>query len=97
MLCIAAGLLACGPALAASEPLPAQRAVSTVGVDFQDPAAAQAFYARLRAAADAVCDGYAVNSRVSQADVACADREVAKAVRTLNAPQLTALYARASR
>lgn len=93
MLCVAAGMLAWGPALAASEPMPAQRAVSTAGVDFQDPAAVQAFYVRLRTAAETVCDGYAVNSRVTQADVACADRQVAQAVRTLDAPRLTALYA----
>jgi len=92
MLCLAAGLLASGPALAASEPLPAQLAVSTAGVDLQDPVAVQALYARLHAAAGAVCDGYAVNSRVSAADVACADRALAQAVQALNAPLLTALY-----
>jgi hypothetical protein len=43
-------------------------------------------------AAQAVCDSYAANSRVTQADVACVDKALARAVRKLDRPQLTAIY-----
>jgi len=82
------------PALAASPPLPAERTISTAGVDFTDRAQALAFYGRLHAAAEAVCDGYVANSRVTQAEIACIDRTIAEVVRKLDKPTLTALYDR---
>jgi UrcA family protein len=93
--CVAAAALAVAwPAMAASPPLPMERTVSAAGVDFSDPASVQAFYARLQSAAAVVCDGYRANSRVSQADVACADRALGAAVGALDRPALSALYHR---
>jgi UrcA family protein len=87
-LVVAAG----GSALAASAPTPAERTVSTAGLDMADPAQAAVLLTRLRQAATVVCDSYRANSRVTQADVACADRVTYEAVRKLDRPVLTALY-----
>ena len=93
LLCAAGACLAMAtPANAASAPAPAGRAVSTAGVDFRDPAAVRQLYSRLQMAAEAVCDSYAANSRVTQADVACVDKALAQVVRKLNRAQLTAVY-----
>jgi UrcA family protein len=64
------------------------------GVDFSDAASVRAFYGRLRSSAAAVCDGYRANSRVSQGDIACADRALGAAVAALDRPALSALYHR---
>jgi UrcA family protein len=85
-------LVMASPANAASAPAPAERAVSTAGVDFRDPAAVRQLYAQLQVAAEAVCDSYAANSRVTQADVACVDKALARVVRKLDRSQLTAIY-----
>jgi UrcA family protein len=79
------------PAAASAEPV---RTVSTAGVDFRDPAAVEALYGQLHASAAAVCDSYAETSRVSQADVACAEETLARAVKTIDRPQLYASYER---
>jgi UrcA family protein len=93
--CLAAAVLAFAcPAIASSPPLPMERTISVTGVDFTDPASVRLVYARLQAAASAVCDGYRANSRVSQRDIACADRVLAAAVRTLDRPVVSALYER---
>jgi UrcA family protein len=82
------------PAQAASPPLPAERTVSAAHVDFGDAAAVDDLYARLKAAAAAVCDGYAANSRVTRDEIVCADRALGDAVRQLNRPALSARYTR---
>jgi len=93
LLCAAGVCLALAtPAGAASAPPPAERTISAAGVDFHDPDAVRDLYARLRAAADAVCDSYAANSRVTQADVACSSQALAAAVRKLDRPALTAFH-----
>ena len=89
---IAAGLTIALPSMAASPPLPAERAVSASGVDFRDPAAVRDLYGRLRTAAAVVCDGYAANSRVTRDEIVCADRALGEAVRRLDRPSLTTLH-----
>ncbi len=97
-LVVAAGTLAlitpalAAPTRSAGPQAPDVRTISTAGVDFRDPAAVSAFYRRLRDAAGAVCDSYAANSRVTSQDVACTENALAKAVRELDRPLLTALH-----
>lgn len=97
-LCVAVAGLAfsglCGRALAADRSDTSVRVVSTSGVDFRNPAAVGAFYSQLRMAADAVCGGYSSYDRATLADVACADKALADAVRSANQPPLTAMYDR---
>ena len=92
-LCIAAGLMAlAAPAIAADSLQAPTKAVSTASVDFHNSAAVRAFYSRLKTAANMVCDSYSANSRVTQADIACAHRALAEAVRNVDRPLLTAMY-----
>jgi UrcA family protein len=79
-----------GPALAAND-VPT-RMVSTAAVDFQDRAAVDALYVRMQQAARDVCDTNSANPRITQGDAACADRALAKAVREIDHPTLTASY-----
>jgi len=80
-----------GQALADDRAAPA-RAVSTAGVDFRSEASVTDFYHRLDRAAWAVCDTYAANSRVTQGDRACAEVALARTVKTLDKPMLTAVH-----
>ena len=95
LLAAAAGLLIAGPALAETartvDEAPAQ-AVSTRGVDFASRDQVQHFYAKLRGAAQAVCDSGSANPRISQADATCVSRVMAEAVKSADKPVLTALY-----
>jgi UrcA family protein len=76
------------PVLLASPPQPAPRRTASPGVDFSDPAQAQVFYSRLRAAAGEVCDGYGANSRGTRTKVACVERTIAQSLRKLDRPVL---------
>jgi UrcA family protein len=93
LICAATALLAAStPAVASDLAAPPTQVVSVAGVDFHSAAAVRQVYSQLKMAASSVCDNYAANSRVTQADVACADKAVATAVRTLDRPLLTAMY-----
>ena len=63
-------------------------------VDFRDEASVEALYTKLRRAAAAVCDSYSANSRVTQADVACARRALTETVQRVDRPILTAMHNR---
>lgn len=71
---------------------PPSQTVSTAGVDFHDRAAVESVYVKMTRAAEAVCNSYAANSRVTASDRACASEALAKAVHAVNQPILTALY-----
>ncbi len=89
---VAAILSTTAPAFADETADFASRPVSAAGVDFRDRAAVQAFYARLQGAAEAVCDTYPARGRVSQEDQACVATTLAKTVRKVDRPILSALY-----
>jgi UrcA family protein len=92
---IAAAALALGalssPALAMEE-APQSKAVSAVGVDFQNPASARAFYDNLTRAAVEVCDSHSFDPVVNQLDRHCAAQQVNWAVEKLNRSGLTAAH-----
>ena len=89
ILAASAALLIAGPALAETvrtvDGAPSA-AVSTKGVNFNNPAEVKRFYSRLRVAVAAVC------SSGSATDAACARDVTAQAVHVANRPTLTALY-----
>lgn len=95
ILAASVALLIAGPALAesarAAEDAPTQT-VSTKGVDFANRAEVKHFYAKLRGAAQAVCDSGSTVARVSATDAACQRQVMAEAVKGVNKPVLTALY-----
>jgi UrcA family protein len=93
-LCAVAGavLALSTPAFAADDAATTVRAVPVAGIDFRDAAAVRQVYAQIQTAARTVCDSYAANSRVTAADVACAEKAVAEAVRSVDRAQLTALH-----
>lgn len=93
LICAATALLAAStPAFAADVSAAPTKVISVVGVDFRDAAAVRQVYSQIKLAASSVCDNYAAISRVTQADVACANKAVADAVRTLDRPLLTAMH-----
>ncbi len=65
--------------------------VSARGVDFNDHAQVSALYTRLWSTAHAVCDSGSA-PRMAYADIGCARRALAEAVKTLDRPALTAMY-----
>ncbi len=95
ILAAAAAILIAGPAFAetarAVEDAPAQ-AVSTKGVDFASREQVKHFYAKLRGAAQAVCDSGSDAARFSATDAACERKVMAEAIKSANKPVLTALY-----
>jgi UrcA family protein len=97
MLAAAAALLISAPAFAegidqsAQSELPTQT-VSVRGVDFASRDQVQHFYAKLRGAAQAVCDSGSASPVVTQADMSCVRDVMAQAVRAANKPTLTAMY-----
>lgn len=93
LLTACAAVLIAGPALAAEAQgdVPA-KAVSTRGVDFSNSAQVQEFYARLRTAAEVVCDSGSSLPRAIAVDERCVRRVVADAVKVADKPMLTALY-----
>ena len=95
LLVATAALLIAGPALAetarATDEAPTQ-AVSTRGVDFASRDQVKHFYAKLRGAAQAVCDSGSANPRFSQEDASCVNRVMAEAVKAADKPVLTAVY-----
>ena len=71
---------------------PPSQTVTTAGVDFRDRTAVDGVYRQMTRTAEAVCDSYAANSRVTAADRDCASKALANAVRRANQPVLTAVY-----
>jgi UrcA family protein len=73
-------------------PTEAPRWVVAAEANFQDEASVEALYSKLRRAAASVCDSYSANSRVTQADVACAKKVLNDMVRQVDRPILTAMH-----
>ena len=93
LLAASAALILAGPAFAqtAGDQAPTQ-AVSTRGVNFADKAEVGHFYAKLRGAAQAVCDSGSANPSLSTTDASCVRQVMASAVKVANKPVLTAMY-----
>jgi UrcA family protein len=93
LLAASAALILAGPAFAqtAGDQAPTQ-AVSTRGVNFADKAEVGHFYAKLRGAAQAVCDSGSANPTLSSTDASCVRQVMASAVKVANKPVLTAMY-----
>ena len=67
--------------------------VSNQGLDLRDPAGAQAFYARLKHAADVACThGNRVDLKPSGDPVACYEKALAEAIRSVDLPLVTQAY-----
>ena len=67
--------------------------VSTQGFDLHQPAGAQAFYARLKHAAEVACThGNRVDLKPSSDPVACHEKALGEAIRSANLPLLTQVY-----
>jgi UrcA family protein len=93
ILAAAAAILISTPALAAEVQSDAPtQAVSTQGVNFASRTQVQHFYAKLRGAAQAVCDSGSANPRFSATDASCVRDVMAQAVRSADKPVLTAVY-----
>jgi UrcA family protein len=73
-------------------PAAAPQWVVKAQVDFRDEASVEALYSKLRRAAASACDSYSANSRVTQADVACAHKVLDDTVRRVDRPLLTAMH-----
>jgi len=90
---IFAGLLV-STAHAQPERVPTEISVSTIGVDFSQPAATAAFYERLRHAARTACDSRMGRDLAAEmADSACAKAALNGAVAQIAKPTLLALHA----
>ncbi|MFT4077033.1 MAG: UrcA family protein [Asticcacaulis sp.] len=81
----------------AQERQPEQVTVSARHVDFNNAREARSFYARLKVAAKAVCTSDVSDQMTFKADDACEHAALADAVRTVGAPQLSALHGEADR
>ena len=79
-----------GQALAA-DPVPAH-AVSTAGVDFQNPAAVKALYQRLYQAANSVCRDAGAQSLAVPAQQSCVHQAMNDAIAHADRPLLTAMW-----
>jgi UrcA family protein len=67
--------------------------VSTQGFDLHQPAGAQAFYARLKHAAEVACThGNRVDLKPSSDPVGCYEKALGDAIRSVNLPLLTEVY-----
>jgi UrcA family protein len=93
LLAAGAAVLIAGPAFAADTQADAPaKTVSTRGVDFSNQGQARQFYAKLHAAAQAVCDAGSPVPRAYAVDAGCVRQVVADAVKAADKPVLTALY-----
>lgn len=87
LLTVAAAAALGGPALAESHSVKIQ----TARVDFADRAQVKRLYTRLTAAAIRVCSTPTDELYGVRPDQACVDQAVAKAVRSIDQPRLTAM------
>ena len=93
LLAAGAAVLIAAPAFAAEPQADAPaKAVSARGVDFSNKDQVQRFYAKLNAAAQAVCDSGSPVPRTFAIDAGCVRQVVADAVKAADKPMLTALY-----
>jgi len=73
---------------------PTEVHVSTIGVDFAQPASVREFYGRLSAAARRACDSrMGKDLAAAMADRKCAAQALDRAVAEINKPTLLALHA----
>jgi UrcA family protein len=90
---VAAGALLSSPILAKDYNVTVRVAVSTVGLDLSQPAAALELYGRLSKAARLACgDGNRVDLRPVSNFVGCYETALGAAVRSVNRRQLTLQY-----
>ena len=92
LLAATSALILAGPAFAQTADEAPTQAVSTRNVDFSNKAEVSHFYAKLRGAAQAVCDSGSANSTLSNTDASCVRQVMNSAVRVANKPVLTAMY-----
>lgn len=90
---IALAALAAAAVSGAAAAAEAPTAVVTLSaVNFRSTTDVDRLYSKLKRSAEAVCDSNSANPRITQADHACANRTLAKAVRSVDRPTLTARY-----
>jgi UrcA family protein len=94
LLAATAALLLAGPALAQAQEAAPTQTVSTRGVNFNDAAQVSHFYTQLWRTAYSVCDSNSANPVIGQADLSCVHRAMAQAVKSIDAPRLTAMLDR---
>jgi len=94
-LAAAASVLTFAAGAQAQDRTPDQRTVSAK-VDFSDAAQTRAFYAKLQAAAQAVCQSEVSDPRTANADAACERQTLNSVISQINAPQLSLLDDRAN-
>jgi UrcA family protein len=88
-----AGTLFAGNVAAQGHDVTVAIQVSTQGLDLHTPAGAQEFYGRLKHAADVACThGNRVDLKPSGDPVACHEKALGEAVRSVNLPLLTQVY-----
>jgi UrcA family protein len=90
---IAAATIFDAPAAAAGHPIPVSIHLSTRGVDLGNPTEARRFYEKLKYAATVVCthgDKAGLEPLPSPKD--CADKSLADAIRSVNAPRLLEIF-----
>ena len=82
-----------GPVQANNHEITVKISVSTAGLDLSQPANARELYARIEHAADIVCThGMRVDLEPVQHFVACYEKALGDAVRSVNQPQLSLVY-----
>lgn len=87
-----AALSVLAPSVQAAEQDPPSKTVHFADLNIQSPEGAKALYGRIRAAAQAVCQGSIGSDPVlREATHACLDKAIDNAVKKVDAPYLTAL------
>jgi UrcA family protein len=90
---VAAGALLTGSAHANEQIVKLQTTVSSADLDLNQPADAHELYRRLQKAARALCDnGPRTDVRSLIPDQGCTERTLARAVQSVDRPQLTMIY-----
>ena len=88
-----AGTLFAGTVAAQGHDVTVAIQVSTQGLDLHSPAGAQEFYGRLKHAAEVACThGNRVDLKPSSDPVACHEKALGEAIRSVNLPLLTEVY-----
>lgn len=94
-ICVLFGSAAAGTpwtsAQATDEPPPPSKTVKFADLDIQTAAGAKVLYNRIRSAAEKVCQPVWHDPVLREATAGCVATAIDNAVRTVNAPQLTAL------
>ena len=88
-----AGTLFAGNVAAQGHDVTVAIQVSSQGLDLHTPAGAQEFYGRLKHAAEVACThGNRVDLKPSSDPVACHEKALGEAIRSVNLPLLTEVY-----